>query len=81
MYGLYHDCARTRKRSLVGKLAMLHSQVRLVLLENPQSLPVPSRVSCVLACLVMHVPATLPVSCTAYFSIKIYISQLHVYSI
>ena len=64
MYGLYHDCARIRKRSLVGKLAMLHSQVISVLLENPQSLPIPSRVSCVLVCLLMRVPAMLPVSCT-----------------
>ena len=23
MYGLYHDCARTRKRSLAGKLAIV----------------------------------------------------------
>ena len=36
----------------------------LVLLAIPLGLPVPSQVSRVLACLVVHVPATLPVSCT-----------------
>jgi len=66
MYGLYYDCARTRKRSLVGKIAMLNSRVILVLLENSQSLPTPSQVSHVLAYLVVRVPATLPVSCTVY---------------
>ena len=61
MYGLYHDCARTLKRSLTGKLAIVQL---LVLLAIPRGLPVPSQVSCVLACLVVRVPATLPVSCT-----------------
>jgi len=64
MCGLYHDCARTRKRSLVGKLAMQNSRVIMVLIENPRSLPILSRVSCMLTCLVVHVPTTLPVSCT-----------------
>ena len=38
----------------------------LVLLAVPLGLPVPSQVSRVLACLVVRVPAMLPVSCTVY---------------
>ena len=36
----------------------------LVLLAAPLGLPVPSQVSRVLACLVVRIPVTLPVSCT-----------------
>ena len=64
MYRLYHDCARTLKRSLAGKLAIVQLSSGLVLLAIPRGLPVPSRVSRVLACLVVRVHATLPVSCT-----------------
>jgi len=64
MHRLYHDCARTLKRSLSGKLAIVELSGDLVLLAIPRSVPAPSLVSRVLACLVVCVPATLPVSCT-----------------
>ena len=63
MYRLYHDCARTLKRSLSGKLAIVELSGDLVLLAIPRSLPVPSRVSHVLAYLVVHVP---DVTCELY---------------
>ena len=64
MYRLYHDCARTLKRSRSGKLAIVELLGDLVLLTIPRSIPAPFQVSHVLACLVMRVPAMLPVSCT-----------------
>ena len=64
MHGLYHDCARTLKRSLAGKLAIVQLSSGFGLLAIPRGLPVPSQVSCVLACLVVRVPAMLPVSFT-----------------
>ena len=65
MYRMYHDCARTLKRSLSGKLAIVeNSRVILVLLAIPRSVPASLRVSHVLTCLVVRVPAMLPVSCT-----------------
>jgi len=63
MYGLYHDCARTLKRSLAGKLAIVQLSSGF---GFARGLPVPSQVSRVLACLVMRVPATLPVSYTVH---------------
>jgi len=64
MYGLYHDCAKTCKRSFVGKVAIVTLSGDIGFARNPWSLPIPLRVSHVLACLVVHVPATLPVSYT-----------------
>ena len=61
---LYHDCARILKRILAGKLAIVQLSSGFSLLAIPRRLPVPSRVSRMLACLVVRVPATLPVSCT-----------------
>ena len=61
---LYHDCARTLKRRLAGKLAIVQLSSGFGLLAITRRLPVPSRVSLVLECLVVRVPATLPVSCT-----------------
>jgi len=61
MYGLYHDCARTLKRSLAGKLAIVQLSSGFGFARNS------SRVSRVLACLVVRVPATLPVSCTVNY--------------
>jgi len=73
MYRLYHDCARTLKRSLSRKLAIVELPGDLILLAIPRSIPAPSQVSRVLASLVMRVPATLPVSCivhTLYYNLK-----------
>ena len=64
MYGLYHNCARTLKRSLAGKLAIVQLSSGFGFTRSSSRLPVPSKVSRVLAFLVVRVPATLPVSCT-----------------
>ena len=67
MYGLYHDCARTLKRSLASKLAIVQLSCGFGFARR---LPVPLRVSRVLGSLVVPVPATLPVSCTVCHAIS-----------
>jgi len=63
-YRLYHDCVRTLKRSLSGKLVIVKLLSDFGFARNS------SEHTCILAsfscdaCLVVRVPTTLPVSCT-----------------
>ena len=67
MYKPYHDCARTLKRSLSGKLVIVELSGDFGFACNSSKYP------CTLAsflharCLVVRVPATLLVSCTVHW--------------
>ena len=63
MYRLYHDCARTLKRSLSSKFELVGD---FAFTRNSSKHPCTLASSHVYECLVVRVPATLLVSCTVF---------------